>query len=219
MPSLLKRLLWRLRHPWLPSSIQGRLRPLRFSVCREEHIPDCVRLFMRNESHGVPPGQRGNYREALQEGSVLTLVAESPSGVVGTFGLQYGYQPEVVWICYVLVNPEQHRHGIGTTMLLAALALLPRGHAPLSLAIAALPSALPFYERLGFVRLTENPTTNEDGHPLAVLGSVTEAMSRECRGILQSASVALPQQPLFIPTAKPRIVGRRHLPCRSVQLP
>jgi hypothetical protein len=107
-----------------------------------------------------------------------------------------------MWICYVFVEPEQHRRGVGVTLMLAALGLLPRRHRPMTVAVSALPTALRFYERFGFRRAGETPFDDGEMHPLAVLAPVTPAMGHDCREILRGAGASLPEPTLPIPAAK-----------------
>jgi len=202
MRAFLNKFLWRLRYPWLPTWLQGRIRALRFTVYTPERLADCLELYDRNAVHGVPSAHREHYERSLRDRSILTLLAEDDTGVVGTFGLQYGFQPHVIWICYVFVEPEQHRRGIGVTLMLAALGLLPRGHRPMTVAVSALPTALRFYERFGFRRAGETPFDDGEMHPLAMLGPVTSAVGDDCREILRGAGATLPEPTLAIPTAQ-----------------
>jgi GNAT superfamily N-acetyltransferase len=193
----------RLRYPWLPPFVHQRLRPLRFARLTAERIPECLELYDRNVAHGLPGDHREAYREALDSGDILTLVAEDEDGkLAGTFGVQFGFQPDVVWLCYVMVAPEQHRRGIGVTQWLASLALQRGPHVTRSLAVSAVPRALGFYERLGFLRVGETPHTNGDMHPLAVFSPVTEEITSDSLRILESIGATLPDEPLVIPHAR-----------------
>jgi ribosomal protein S18 acetylase RimI-like enzyme len=203
MMSFLTRIRLRLRYPWLPPFVHQRLQPLRFARLTARHIPECLDLYDRNVAHGLPADHREAYREALESGDILTLVAETEEGkLAGTFGVQFGFQSDVVWLCYVMVAPEQHRHGIGATLWLASLALQRGPHVTRSLAVSAVPRALGFYERLGFVQVGETPHTNGDLHPLAVFSPVTEQITSDSRRILEAAGATLPYEPLVIPHAR-----------------
>lgn len=201
MIAILKKLLWSLRYPWPRSAIEGRIRALRFSVCSEDRFTECMDLHMRNEPHGVPSDHRERYLGALRGGSVLTLVAEDNGQLVGTFGIQYGSLPNSFCLCYMMASPDHHRRGIGTTMFLAALALLPEGHPELTLCISALPTAADFYYRFGFRRLGELPHSSGQMHQVAIL-PVTSAMSHSCREWLSAAGATLPNSLYEIPFEK-----------------
>jgi GNAT superfamily N-acetyltransferase len=189
--ALFDKLLWWLRYPWPRSAIEGRILPLRFSVCPPERISECLSLFQRNEPHGVPSDDRECYRSGLQDGRFLTLIVEEGERLVGTFGIHYTPMRYEAWLCYVLVNPDDHRRGVGTTMLLAALALLPENQSEFSLWIAALPTAAGFYYRLGFVRLGEFEHSSGQLHQVASL-RVTFEMISSCRAWLKAAGASLP---------------------------
>lgn len=202
MIAFLKNLIWSLRFPWPRSAIEGRLRPVQISLCTEGRFLECMDLHDRNAPHGVPLDHREEYLSVLKGGDVLTLVVEDQGQLVGTFGIQYGSIPETFTLCYVLVSPDHHRRGIGTTMFAAALALLPAKHSDLTLCIAALPTASGFYGRLGFHEAGEYRLASGLMLELGVM-PVTSLMSRSCRGWLSEAGATLPDLPFEIPTAKP----------------
>lgn len=202
MIAFCKRLVQSLRYPWPPSAIAGRIRPLQFSLFTSERVGECIALFEDNVVHGVPPDHREQYLDTLGSGQVLTLMVEDGGQIVGTFGVQYGSVPNSLCLCYMMAAPEQHRQGIGTTMFLAALALLPKNHRELSLCISALPKAAGFYYRLGFRRVGEHRDSSGEMHQLAVL-RVTSGMSQGCRISLEAAGATLPDASYEIPTELP----------------
>ena len=159
-----------------------------------------MNLYELNEPHGVPPCHREHYRTALGDGKVLTLLAEDDGQVVGTFGLQHSFEPGVSWLCYLLVRPDCHHRGIGTTMFFAALALMAENSADRVLVIQSLPGAAEFYYRFGFRRFREVLFADGQMHPIAVL-SVTSAMIIGCRDWLAAAGARLPEGAWEIPTA------------------
>jgi GNAT superfamily N-acetyltransferase len=201
MMGLFKWLAWTFRYPWPRSAIEGRIRPLRISLCTEEHFEKCVALFVENESHGVPSEHRASYASKLADGNIRTLLVEDGDKPVGTFGVQYGSMPNTYWLCYMLVCPECHRKGVGTTMFLAALALLPEDHSGPTLWISALPAAVSFYSRLGFQFVGEHQYPDGGVYQLARM-NISPEMSRSCRRWLAAAGVLLPTPPYDIPTAE-----------------
>lgn len=201
MIALLQWVVWSLRYPRPRSAIEGRIRPLRISLCTKERFGDCMALHERNEEHGVPSDHRERYLSTLGGHDVLTLIATDGDHVVGTFGVQYGAPVNTYCLCYLMVSPERHRQGIGTTMLLAALALLPEDHPELTLCISALPTAADFYYRFGFRRVGEHQHSSGQMHQLAVL-PVTSAMSHTCRVWLAAAGAKLPSSTYEIPMEK-----------------
>lgn len=201
MLTFLKDLRRRLRYPWLPGHVHRRIQPLRFSRLTPERIGECLEFYEGNVPHGLPEDHHHVYREALETERILTYVADTEHGMAGTFGLQWGYQPGVVWLCYVMVRPDQHRRGIGATLWLASMGVQQDLHAPRVLAISAVPRALGFYERLGFLQAGQTPHTNGEMHTLAVFNPVTSEVVRGSRQLLHAAGATLPDGFHEIPKA------------------
>src|SRR4051812_16628116 len=88
MIAFLANLCQRLRYPWVPAHLHGRLQPLRISRLTPERLQECPELYAENEPHGLPEDHRDAYREALESGRVLTFVADAEDRLAGTFGLQ-----------------------------------------------------------------------------------------------------------------------------------
>ena len=198
MFNFLKRAFGDLACPWPNTSVEKNVRALDFTVCGEDRFGECVSLYERNEARGLPSVHRDGYLEALKSGTLLTLIAEDQSQVVGTFGIQYLRKPDVLLLCYVLVSPDCHRSGVGTTMFFASLALLPQYHRKVIIGVYALPHSLGFYRRFGFrsykkFRDPDNTTTILSGLP------VNCATSGRCRELLATAKATLPEGPLTIP--------------------
>jgi predicted N-acetyltransferase YhbS len=190
--------------PWENATDPARLRPLRFRVATEGDFPTCEALHRANEAHGVPTNHREHYAAALRSGTMLTLMVEENERIVGCCGLQWAVEDSLVWLTYGLVVPELHRKGIGTTMFLARLSLLPADGPDLTIAISALETSLPYYRRFGF-RLVGRFDSEEDGnrYPIAVLTPVHSRMIKEAREKLAAAGAAVPDVTDAIPRAKP----------------
>lgn len=151
---------WFVKHSTSPSylRIHERLQPLRFSYCPEERHAECVSLLERNVPHGVPEGEADAYLSSLRAAGIRTIIAEDADGqLVGTFGLGRVHGINDFWLSYVLVAPERHRRGIGTTLVIAAMAMLPENEGDLRLFMAALPAAVEFHAPFGFSFFKDRP--------------------------------------------------------------
>lgn len=177
------------------------LRPLRISVCPESKLSECERLYDENIPHGVPADHRSEYSSILRSDRLLTLIAEDGDEVVGTFGVQYGEQVRTYWLCYMLVSPEHHRRGIGTSMFFASIALLPDDNPHLTMGICALPDARDFYKRLGFRRVGDVQVSGGDVQQVGVL-YLWRRQAKPVRAWLLDAGAELPAPGYEIPTAK-----------------
>jgi predicted N-acetyltransferase YhbS len=197
MIAFFRNLWWRLRYPWPRTMIMG-LRPLRISVCPESRFSECERLYDENVPHGVPADHRDEYASTLRSNRLLTLIAEDEGKVVGTFGVQYGEQYGTYWLCYLLVSPEHHGKGIGTTLFFSSIALLPEDHPHLNLCIVALPGAARFYHRLGFLRVGQVEYSKNEIHQVAVM-HLWRQRARDVRSWFLAANVKAPTSGYEIP--------------------
>lgn len=177
------------------------LRPLRISVCPESRLSECERLYDENIPHGVPAAHRSEYADILRSGRLLTLIVEDEDEVVGTFGVQFGEWAGTYWLCYLLVSPEHHRRGIGTSMFFASIALLPEDNPHLSIGICALPGARNFYKRLGFLRVGTVKFSEGEVHQVGVF-HLWPRQAKPVRAWLLAAGAELPDPGYEIPTAK-----------------
>jgi GNAT superfamily N-acetyltransferase len=180
-----------------------RLRPLRISRCPKERIAELWHLYEQNMPHGLPPDEDGHYREALQSDNPMIFLAEEGGRLVGTFGLSYEAEANHHWLSYLLVAPEDHRRGVGTTLLLASIALLPKARTPQFLCISAVPTALGFYHRFGFRTGGEWQHSSGLLLPLQYLALVPE-MGESCWHWLVTVGATLPILTEDIPKTAPQ---------------
>jgi len=191
--------LYNFRFPWDQARVRQRLRPLRFRAAEEKDFPFCEGLLVKNEAFGVPSNHRACYAAALRSGELLTLIAEEGGVPVGCGGLQWDHAG-IAWFCYGLVEPTRQRTGIGTTMFVARLSLLPTAQPDQKIAISALETSLPFYRGLGFrlVGRFDHPDGNR--YALAVLGAISSRLIEDCREMLRDAGVVVSADARQIPT-------------------
>lgn len=191
------RLIFDTWYPWDHKQVVKKIQPLVFRPLEERDIEWCEKLYIRNELCGIPENGRAGYSGYLRENSHLVLIAEASSGRVGTFGIHWS-EEDVGFLSYVLVDPGAHRSGVGTTMLLAAIALLGTDAGEKCLVLNAFDSALGFYRKMGYIRVH-----SEDfhGRPLsyAALGPITAQLVVDCRGLLRNAGARLPDLSANIP--------------------
>lgn len=179
------------RPPWDDPDVERRLRPVRFRIAEERDFPFCESLHVANEAHGIPSDHRPVYREALRSGEMLTLVVENAGNPVATCGIQQ-QEEGLTWLCYGLVHPTWHRSGIGTTMFIARLALLPIIQSDQKVVIAAVENSLPYYRRFGFRFVGRQDFPDGNRFPIAVLDGITSSAIESCRAMLARAAVVLP---------------------------
>lgn len=180
--------------PWSPRFEISRARPLVLREATPEDFQTCERLHVENESFGVPSSGRNLYFEELRSGNGLTLVAEEAGQIVGTCGI-HKVKEGLYWFTYGLVLPARHGTGIGTTMFLARLALLPseEGGLRTRVGITALETSISFYKRFGFrfVGLGQG----EDGGQYSVFykDDVDRSTVEASRAVLERVGAVLPR--------------------------
>lgn len=177
-----------------------RIRPLVFREAGADDFGFCERLHRENERAGVPANHFTFYEEALRGGRMLVLIAEENGMPVGTCALHW-HLPDVVWFCYGLVDPAKHRAGIGTTMFLARIALLPRRMRPLTIGISALETSLPYYARFGFRYAGHADAPDGNSYPNAHLRGVGAGLVDEAAATLEASGVAFRRPSRPIPEA------------------
>jgi GNAT superfamily N-acetyltransferase len=124
---------------WLCSLLKGfsyeldlypahrRMKPIRIRFYTPDDFQACRKLYTLNEPGRFPAGVLPEFEESLQSGRVLFLLAEKDGIVCGCGGIDISSERNSqATLSYGLVHPQWHGQGIGTTLLLARLALLPR---------------------------------------------------------------------------------------------
>jgi len=111
----------------------------------------CRSLYTQNERGRFPPGYLQTFTDSLESPAQLFLVVELLGQVAAVGGIyRTPESPQGCSLVFGMVRPELHRKGLGTALLLARLAILPR---PTGLWWAFLSSAggsSAFFERFGF---------------------------------------------------------------------
>jgi N-acetylglutamate synthase-like GNAT family acetyltransferase len=190
-------------YPWNQKKLQKRLQPLVFRQVEDTDLRWCHEMLRRNESSGVPPNGWQEYHEYITSGESLTVVAENAAGVrVGTFGLHW-LNETVCWLSYVLVEPDSHRGGIGSTMLIAALSLLKRTGPDQMLMLAALETSERFYRQFGFISLGIDAGRKDFVSIQLLLGPICPLLVMDCSAMLTSAAATIPDLSGMIPLRVP----------------
>jgi N-acetylglutamate synthase-like GNAT family acetyltransferase len=136
----------------------------------------------------------------------LYLVIEVEGMLVGCGGISIDRWPtqNCGSLVFGLIHPGYHRRGLGSTLLLARLALLPAKAWRINL--QAVPASRSFYEMFGFLLYsTVKHVTGEECAALcAYLSAEDQAL---CRVLLERARIGLPSGNLVVPV--------RDVPLRS----
>jgi GNAT superfamily N-acetyltransferase len=101
----------------------------------------CIDIYQKNEPGRFPAGVGGQFEEFLDQQGYLKLVCSIAEELVAIAGV--GQIPALlahhVWLVFGMVRPDFQRRGIGTAMLLARLAALPRPARPVRVMLSSVP--------------------------------------------------------------------------------
>lgn len=194
------RLVFDTWYPWNPKKVAGKVRALKFRPVEIADHEWCLKLYARNERCGIPKSGRPHYEEYLESRDHLVLIAEDAGERLGTFGIHWADET-TGYISYLLVDPGAHRSGVGTTMVLAAAALLGIDHREKFLMLTAFDAVLPFYRTLGFGRIM---TEKHEGKPLHHLahGPMPPLLIFDCIEMLRRGGVNTDDLRLTVPFSK-----------------
>lgn len=117
----------------------------------------CLDIYRGNEPNRFPNGYDEIYKQYLRDAKALVLVAEKDSKIVATGGiaLHRASVQTVSMLSYGMVSPTCQRQGIGTTLLLARLSLLPQTKANWVVCMTSVGGSDSFYRRYGFTYVTD----------------------------------------------------------------
>ena len=132
------------------SEKNGRLKPVSFRPYLPSDSEAWTGLYRSNEGCFIPAGRFDKYKASLEEGTSLHLVGELDGRIVVAGALLTGPEPRTATLGFGLVDADHHRQGLGTTLLLARLALLPVPTDGMWVQLYAIASSYTFYERFGF---------------------------------------------------------------------
>lgn len=187
-------------YPWDQKWLLRKLRPVKLRLLEHEDIEWCEKLYEMNERWGVPSYGREDYTDYLLSRKHVVVIAEDEHGRIGTFGI-HRIDAQDAYVSYVMVDPGARRSGVGTTMMLAAIALLGTESSEQNIVLTAFPTSQPFYRKLGFASFHQESVKNQTLAYMA-LGPITIPLVCDCREMLANAKVTLPRLPFPLPIAE-----------------
>lgn len=159
---------------------------------------DCLEIYALNEKDRFPLGVRDLYRKTLLEEATYTLVAEKGGRVIASGGLSYLMREDVAALSFGLVHPDHQGSGIGTSLLLARLALLDPKRPIYTVCIFAVDKSFGFYRRFGFEPFEAWQDEHGQRHPSGSL-RFQAAEIRRCRKLLAENGIHVPPDEEKIP--------------------
>lgn len=122
--------------------------PCRIRKCEERDWPELERFYRAQEGKTIPHGCFEQFQQNMRSSSYL--VAEHQDILVAGGGLVYDSEFVRARLTFGIVRPESQRKGIGTTMVLARLSLIPAESVCTEVRLTATEWSKPFLERFGF---------------------------------------------------------------------
>ena len=181
-----------------PCLARSRLRPVRIRAYAPTDFDQCVELYRLNEPDRFPPGILPEFEKALGEKHSLHLVIEDDGMLVGCggIGIQHAPSYDGVYLSFGLIHPSRHRQGLGSTLLLARLAVLPAR--AWQIYLQPVPKSLTFYAHFGFVlhSWVEHPPGDQCEIHHAFLSREDQVL---CRTLLDRAGADIPSAGLTVP--------------------
>ena len=147
---------------WLKRSLRGRLRfdptvgMLRIpsSTVRQittQDLDACRNLYVLNEPGRFPPGHLQTFTDSLESPAQLSVVVELHGQIAAVGGVyRTPESPQGCSLAFGMVHPDLHKRGLGTTLLLARLAVLPRPTGVWWTFLASAGGSSTFFARFGF---------------------------------------------------------------------
>ena len=173
--------------------IERYIRPLQFRLYTPADFDTCVALYASNEPGHVPDGYRPHFEQWLADGRTLILIADYSGVPVACGGVAYQNTYDVAALSFGIVHSQHHRHGFGTTLLAARLALLEPDTYGCTVAMEVTSGSFSFYRRFGFQGYSVS--TDARGH---CFGSFTRLVTptdvARCQQMLSSAGAMLPAE-------------------------
>lgn len=148
----------------------------------------CRQLYILNEPGRFPHGHLANFEKTLASESCLFIVLEKDDRICGCGGVAIHTTPYRGHLCYGLIHPECHGQGLGTTLLLARLALLPED-IPL-VTLSPVPASRGFYERFNFRQFAQYKLSTGEELPVHLARFSPDARSR-CESMLGRVGITL----------------------------
>ena len=151
----------------------------------------CIEIYNQNELGRFPAGVRGQFEKFLEDLGYLKLICcidDEPVAIVGV-GRIPALLSHHVWLVFGMVRPALHRRGIGTAMLLARIAALPRPVKPIRVILSSVAASDGFFTRFGFTYQGQMAVP-PSGMLLDVKSAILNADSWEaCRSLLQGMGI------------------------------
>jgi GNAT superfamily N-acetyltransferase len=146
----------------------SKLVPLRIRSFASGDTEACLAIYRSNEASRFPAGYYDVYKDYLSSDRSLVVVAEKDSKVIATGGIAIHRQgrAEVPMLSFGMVLPDFQRQGVGTTLLLARLSLLPQTREKWMVCMTSVGGSDSFYGRYGFTFATNVNGARSDSLPL-----------------------------------------------------
>jgi predicted N-acetyltransferase YhbS len=175
----------------------------------------CMRIYRDNKPGRFPDGVAPEFEFFLARQDYLKLVCcvGDRLTAVGGIGLIRRFPSTRAWLVFGIVDPSLHGNGIGTALLLARLAALPRPVKPLRLLLSNVHGSVGFFARFGF-QLQGQMAVRPGGQRIDVCSAMLDVSAWEiCHGAVsqhveQLSTLEVPQIDFTLRSPNNRSKGR-----------
>lgn len=166
-----------------------RVRPCEVQPYTHEDFSRCCELYRLNEPNQLPPDAIGEFESSLKNSPSSFITLKIDGEIVGVGGLNTSRDDGYRILKYGLIDPNHHRKGLGTTLLLARLSQLSPDEPYHAIVLWAVPSSVGFHEQYGFLACAREEF---HGMELKLMTAVlTKDTLLQCRALLRSSSISI----------------------------
>jgi N-acetylglutamate synthase-like GNAT family acetyltransferase len=166
----------------------------------KQDLDACRNLYELNEPGRFPPGYLQTFTESLESPAQLFLVAELHGQIAAVGGLyRTPESPQGCSLAFGMVHPNLHRRGLGTTLLLARLAVLARPAGVWWAFLSSAGGSATFFERFGFLHYGRYPLPPDMREFDCYRAYLEEADWDTCSRILAERHVHLDRAGIQVP--------------------
>jgi predicted N-acetyltransferase YhbS len=146
-------------------AMRGRSPTCAIRPIKERDIGACEAIYRLNEPARFPPGYFDLFFEKLRGDGSLVLIAEVDGQVRGVGGVRILRIPRIdaAMLGFGMVHPAHQKRGLGTVLLIARLATLPKPQLRWRVHLLTTGGSETFYQRFGFAFMQQ--WTDERGTP------------------------------------------------------
>jgi N-acetylglutamate synthase-like GNAT family acetyltransferase len=181
------------RHLFRIPKSTTRLPSCRVRRMSESDLDVCDRIYRSNEGAHLPAGAFERFQTYVRAHWAEFVVVEAGGSVRGFGGITVPKTGpvKIATLVFGMIDPDDHRKGYGTTLLLARLASLPQPDGDCAVVLYATDRSISFYDRFGFASRSRALDPGTGVQLSGCLAQLSLKQWLECRALLHRNAVAL----------------------------